>query len=198
VDGGFEIIRHQQPRNALEELEHAHMSADPIGQRLRPARRGEGVVRGAEHGDEEFDGDDLAGGRIDQRRPLPRVVDKRLLARRVDLAHRGPLLRQPAPVVPAERRIPVAVRMGRQIFEMQELQRDARAPQFGVHPDQIGPWPGDRQRQLRPVQRPLQGVVAERADGVPSERHRLRPSHHRGDRARTDPQTPGRLPVTPS
>ena len=88
--------------------------------------------------------------------------------------------------------------MRRQILEMQQLQRHARPPQLGVHPDQIGPRPGDGQRQLRPIQRALQGVVAERADRVPGQRHRLRPGHHRGDRARTDPQTPGRLPVTAS
>ena len=87
---------------------------------------GVGVVGGAEHRDEEFDRDDLAGRRIDQRRPLPRIIDKRFLARRVDLAHRGALLRQPPPVVSAERRIPIALRMGRQIFEMQQFQRHAR------------------------------------------------------------------------
>jgi hypothetical protein len=195
---GPQLIRHDHRGDAAKILHGPRVTLDEIDAALGEGRLGVGVVGRAEHGDEEFDRDDLAGRRVDQHRPLPRVIDKRLLARRVDLAHRGALLRQPAPVVPAEGRIPVAVRMRRQILEMEELQRDARATQLGVHPDQIGSRPRDGQRQLRPVQRPLQRVVAERADGIPGERHRLRPGHHRGDRSRTDPQTPGCVPVTPS
>jgi hypothetical protein len=65
------------PRVALDEIDAA------LGQR----GLGVGVVGGAEHGDEEFDRDDLAGRRVHERWPLPGVVDKRFLAGRVDLTH---------------------------------------------------------------------------------------------------------------
>jgi hypothetical protein len=197
-DAGAQLIRHDHGGDAAKVLHGARVTLDEVDAALGARGLGVGVVGGAEHGDKEFDRDDLASGRIDQCRSLSRVVDKRFLPRRVDLAHRGALLRQPAPVVRAERRIPVPVGMHGQIFQMQELQRHARPPQLGVHPDQIGAWPRDRQRQRRPIQRALQRVVAERADGIPGERHRLGPGHHRGDRARTDPQTPGRLAVAPA
>ena len=198
-DAGPQLIRHDHRGDAAKVLHGPRVTLDEIDAALRERRLGVGVVGGAQHRDEELDGDELAGRRVHQRRPLPRVVDKRLLAGGVDLAHRGALLRQPAPIVPAERRIPIAVGMRRQILEMQELQRHARPTQLGVHPDQIGPRPGDRQRQLRPIQRALQRVVAERADRVPGERQSpCARVTTEADRARTDPQTPGRLPVTPA
>ena len=114
------------------------MTLDEIGAPLGLGRLGVGVVGGAQHGDEEFDRAHDPGRRVDERRPLAGVVDKDLLAGRVDLAHRQALPREPVAVVPAERRIPIAVRMLLQILQVQQLQRDAGAPQLGVDPGQIG------------------------------------------------------------
>ena len=127
VDGGFEIIRHQQPRNALEELEHAHMSADPIGQRLRPARRGEGVVRGAEHGDEDLRLADLAGFAIDDRHGLAGVVDEGLVAGDMVLPHGGRQAMLEVAVELAEARIAIALGMGVAILLPEHRQIDGRA-----------------------------------------------------------------------
>ena len=52
--GGLGVVRHQQMRHAADHLEGADMGADPVGQRLRPARLGKGEVRRAEHGDEDL------------------------------------------------------------------------------------------------------------------------------------------------
>ncbi len=37
-DGGLRIVWHKQLRDAADRLERAHMSVDPVGERLRPTR----------------------------------------------------------------------------------------------------------------------------------------------------------------
>ena len=46
-DGGLGVVRHDEFGNAADRLEGAHVGVDPVGQRLRPARLGEGEAQGA-------------------------------------------------------------------------------------------------------------------------------------------------------
>src|ERR1700733_139151 len=54
VHAALEIIWNNKTRYAIEEAEHAHMRADPVRQRLRPARFRIGVIGSAKHGDEDL------------------------------------------------------------------------------------------------------------------------------------------------
>ena len=57
----------EEPGTALEKPEHTDMRADPVGQRLCPARLGISVVRGADNPDEDLRRVDLAGELVDDR-----------------------------------------------------------------------------------------------------------------------------------
>jgi hypothetical protein len=88
VDARLEIVGDDEPGAALEKREHVDMRADPILQSLCPAHLGVGVVRGAEHGDEELCRANLAGPSVDNRHRLAGIVDEHLVAGHVMLAHR--------------------------------------------------------------------------------------------------------------
>src|SRR5712691_755191 len=123
-DAALELIGHDGLGDAAKELEGALVARDPIRDLLGARRFGVGVVRGAQHGDEQFDLDHLAGGRVDDLRFLPGVVDEQLRAGAMDLAHREPPALEPAAVDLAELGVAVAVRMLLEIFEMEQLKRD--------------------------------------------------------------------------
>ena len=53
-DAGLQIIRHHQPWYPAEKPEHADMGADPIGQRLGPARLAIRETRRAQDRDENL------------------------------------------------------------------------------------------------------------------------------------------------
>jgi hypothetical protein len=88
VDARLEIIGDHEPGPALEKRKHMDVRADPIGQRLAPARLDIGVVGGAEHSDEELRRADLASNPVDDRHRLAGVVDEHLVAGDMVLAHR--------------------------------------------------------------------------------------------------------------
>ena len=52
--GDLGVVRHQQLRHAADRLEGAGVGADPVGERLGPARLGIGEVGGAQDGDENL------------------------------------------------------------------------------------------------------------------------------------------------
>jgi hypothetical protein len=88
LDGAaLQIVENQQLWHAAEEAEHAHMSAGPIRQLLRPGRLGVSEVRSVEDADEYLRFVDFARRRINNRDPLARVVHKRLFYGDVMLAH---------------------------------------------------------------------------------------------------------------
>src|SRR5271156_6603168 len=87
VDAALQIVGNQQLRRTTEEAEHAHMSAGPVRQLLRPRRLGTGEVRGAEYADEYLSLVDFTRRLITNRDPLARVVHERLFAGDVVLAH---------------------------------------------------------------------------------------------------------------
>jgi hypothetical protein len=80
-DGGLRIVRHDEFGHAADRLEGAHMGVNPVGQRLRPGRLGEGEARGAQHGDEDLRHADFAGEPIDNdRNAVAGVIDEQPLA----------------------------------------------------------------------------------------------------------------------
>jgi hypothetical protein len=60
-DGNFGIVRHQQFGYAAERCEGSGMGADPVGQRLGPARLGIGEVGSAQDRDRNLRRADLTG-----------------------------------------------------------------------------------------------------------------------------------------
>ena len=71
-DAALQIVRHPDRRTALKVVQHADVGADPRRQVLAPRGLGVDQAARAEHADEEFDRDLLAGRRVDQVRPLAR------------------------------------------------------------------------------------------------------------------------------
>ena len=131
VYAAFEVVGNHDRGRAADELEGAHMRAQPVRQTLRPRGFGEGVVGAAQHGDEDLRRDDFAGQRIDDRHRLAGVVDKQLLARAMDLPHRALQGLPPAPVKIAE--LAVGIGGGAMVFPVflpQQLQRHALAFEF--------------------------------------------------------------------
>ena len=64
------------------------MRADPVGQRLGPARLGIGEIGGAHDRDENLRRTDLAGKPVnDHRHRVAGVIDKQLVAADVSLPH---------------------------------------------------------------------------------------------------------------
>ena len=171
------------------------MALNEIGTPLGLGRFGVGVIRRAQDGDKQFDGPDDARGRIDHLRLLAGVIDKELLAGRVHLSHREPLPPEPLAVVRAEGGIAIAVRMGLQILQVQELQRDAGTPQFGVDPGRIRERARRMAGNLRAIEPLFERVVAHPLECVARQPDAAGAADDRRDRAGTDPQAPRRLAV---
>ena len=88
-DGGLGVVRHDEFGNAAYRLERAHVGVDPVRQRLRPARLGEGEARRPQYSDEDLRHADFAGKSIDDDRDaVAGIVNEQPLAGDVRLAHR--------------------------------------------------------------------------------------------------------------
>jgi hypothetical protein len=194
-DATLELIGHDGLGDAAEELEGALVAHDPVRDLLGARRFGVGVVRGAQHRDEELDCDHLAGGRLDDRRLLAGVVDEQLRAGAVDLAHREPTAGEPAAVDLAELGVAVAVRMLLEIFQMEQLEGDAGLAPLGVQVGAVGDGAMVRRRGRGPVHPGLQRLVAEGVDLSPIKPGRPRAQHRGADGAAADPQALRHLPV---
>lgn len=137
-DADLWIVRHQLRRHTADEGERAGVRADPVGQRLGPARFGVGVAGGAYHSDEDLGLPDLAGAPVDQFDRLP--GDEQALARGMRLPHgrRQPAL--PAPIELAPAAVAVAVGRGLPVLLPQQHQGDAGTAQLvmDVRPIRLG------------------------------------------------------------
>jgi hypothetical protein len=124
---------------------------------------GVGVVGGAQHGDEELDRADLAGGGIGQPGLLAGVVDEALVAGAVDLAHRQAPPLQPAAVQVAEPGVAIAVGLALQVLQVQQLQGDARLAPLGMNPGAVRggplPLPDHLRPAIEPALEPASGSV---------------------------------------
>ena len=83
------------------------MGANPARHILTVTRLGVDVAAGPQHADEQFYGNELAGGSVEQRRPFTGEVHEGLLPGSVNLPHAGGQLVAPSMIVSAELAIPV-------------------------------------------------------------------------------------------
>jgi len=194
-DPALELIADERGGDAAEEGEGALMAGDPVGYLLRERGFGVGIVRRAEDGDEELDGDPLPGRRLDEARLLAGIVDEALLAGAMELAHRQAPALEPAAIHLAELRVAVAVGMLLQVFEVEELERDARLAPLGMQVGAVRDGAMVRGRRRRPVYTRLQRLVAEGIDLRPIEPRGAGAQHRGADGAATDPQALRHLAV---
>jgi hypothetical protein len=197
-DAALELIADHDLGDTAEKREGALVAADPVVDLLRARGFGVGVVRRAQHGDEELDLGELAGGGLDDRRLLARVVDKQLLAGAMDLPHGEAPALEPPPVNLAVLRVAVPVRVVLEVLEVEQLQGDARLATFAVDVRTVRPRPrgalGDRDEGA-PVEPRLQRLLGERLDGGPVQPGLLGPVQDDGDSAEADAQALGHLAV---
>ena len=133
-DGGLGVVRHDELGNAADRLEGAHVGVDPVGERLRPGRLGEGEARGAQHGDEDLRHADFAGEPIDDdRHAVAGVIDEQPFAGGVRLAHRHRQRLLEGSIKLAEPRVAVAARVCGDVFVPEDQQGDVLALQFAMH-----------------------------------------------------------------
>ena len=191
-----QVIRDDDRRAALEEVQHADVGTDPRRQILGEARLGVGVVRGAEDADEQLDRHELAGRRIAQDRPLAREVDEGLLAGTMHLAHRRGQGTDPALVVAAELAVAVAVRVGIEVLQPQTLERDARTLELLVEPCQVRQGPRDPDQIVDPLEEAgLQPGVVQFVRERPAQPGLSRPAAVLGHGPEADPTGPGHGPL---
>ena len=133
-DGGLGVVRHDELRNAADRLKGAHMGVDPVGERLRPTRLGEGEARRAQNGDENLRHADFAGEPInDDRNAVAGVIDEQPLAGGVRLPHRHRQRLFEGAIQLAKPRVAVAARIGGDVFVPQDHQGDVLALQLAMH-----------------------------------------------------------------
>jgi hypothetical protein len=87
MDGGLEIVRDQDLRDAAERTKSPDMGRDPVGQALTPGDLGIGIVGSAEHGEKHLGLVHLTALRVDDGQGLAGIVNKELFAGPVALAH---------------------------------------------------------------------------------------------------------------
>ena len=200
-DATLELVGDHDLGDAAEEGEGALMAADPVVDLLRARGFGVGVVGRAQHGDEELDLGELAGGGIDDRRLLAGVVDEQLLAGAMDLPHGQASVLEPPAVDLAVLRVAVPVRMVLEVLEVEQLQGDAGLAPFAVDVGAIRPRPrgalGDRGEGAR-VEPRLQRLVGQGLDGGPVQPGLLGLLQDDGDGAEADAQALGHLAVGPA
>jgi hypothetical protein len=200
-DAALELIAHDDLGDAAEEGERALVAADPVVDLLGARGFGVGVAGGAEHGHEELDLGDLAGGGIDERRLLARVVDEELLAGAMNLPHGEPAVLEPPAVDLAVLSVAVPVRVLLEVLEVEQRQGDARLASFAVDVGAVRPRPagalGDRDEGTR-VEPGLQRLLGQRLDAGPVQPRPRGPLQDDGDGAEADAQAFGHLPVGPA
>jgi hypothetical protein len=107
------------------------MGVDPVGQRLRPNRLGEGEARCPQHGDEDLRHADLAGEPIDDdRNAVTGVIDEQPLAGGVRLAASSPTVSFRRIDKARRTRVAVAARVRGDVFVPEDQQGDVLALQF--------------------------------------------------------------------
>ena len=163
VDPALQIVGNQQLRRTAEKAEHAHVSAGPVRQRLRPGRLGIGEVRGAEHADENLRLADLAGRRIDDADPLARIVHERLFPGDMVLAHHRSEPPFESTEQIAEAAVAVTFRMSLSVFLPEDHHRDAGTLQLARQgrPVRLDPPPLSGRNSTAPKELEFQSVVGD-------------------------------------
>ena len=195
-DGGPGVVRHDELGNAADRLEGADVGGDPVRQRLRPGRLGEGEARRPENGDEDLRHADLAGEPVDDHRDaVAGVIDEQPLAGGVRLAHRHRQRLLEGPIELAEPRVAVAARVVGDVFVPQDQQGDVLALQFAMHAGPIGLLDAPMAALAAPagVERRLQRRVVHVLGQRPGEARGLRPLQRLPHRRARQAEPPGDL-----
>jgi hypothetical protein len=132
-DAGLEIVAHRLPGHAAEKAKGPDVRGNPVRQALCEAGLDVGVVRGAEHGDEDLRAAHLTGEPVNHLHGVAGIVDEQLLAGGMNLARGWLETAGPFPVLFAEPRIAEAVGVCVALLLPQQHQRDVRAPQLTMH-----------------------------------------------------------------
>ena len=178
-DGGLGVVGHDEFGNPADRLEGAHVGVDPVGQRLRPGRFGEGEARGPQHGDEDLRHADFAGEPVDDDwHAVAGVVDEQPLAGGVRLAHPHRQCLLEGSIELAEPG--VAAGVGGDIFVPQDQQGDVLALQLAMHggPIRLGDPPVAALAASAGVERSLQRLVVHIVRKRPDEARGFSPLQH--------------------
>jgi hypothetical protein len=133
------VVGHQQLRHPADRLECSGMGADPVGQRLGPARLGIGEIGRAQHRDKNLRRPGLAGEPVDDHRHgVAGVIDKQFVAAGMMLPHRDRQPRCPGAIQIAKPRVAVTARLPLDVLVPQDLQCDVLALQFAVNRHPVG------------------------------------------------------------
>jgi len=104
-DAGLQIVAYRLPGRAAEKAKGPNVRGDPVRQALCEAGLGVGVVRGAEHGDEDLHAAHLAAEPVSHLHGVAGIVDEQLLAGDMNLAQGWLETAGPFPVAFAEPRV---------------------------------------------------------------------------------------------
>ena len=138
-DGDLGVVGHEQARHAADRREGAGVRADPVPERLGPARLGIGEVRGAHDRDEDLRLAHLAGQPVDDHRHgVAGIIDEQLVAADMGLAHRDRDPAFPASVELAETGVAVALRVVLDVFVPEDRQRDVLALELPMDGRPVG------------------------------------------------------------
>ena len=186
--GGLEIIRDHDLGHPTERRKGADMGPDPVGETLAPSRFGEGIVGGAQDGDEDRGFADFPREGIDDRHRLARIVDKECLARAVALPHDQIEFPSPLAIGFTELAVLEAIGGDRLVFLPQQEQGDPLTFELLVDDGPVRDGTlrygcvGGRRKQPS-----LQGRIIEGIRQGPGQTCRLRPPHVLGHGGSTDP-----------
>src|SRR5699024_4479302 len=92
------IVRYHHLRNTAKKLKRAHVTQQPVLQRLSPGGFCIGVIGGTQYGDKDLSRADLAGLRVDDGDRGAAVINEALFTGLVSLTHGARLLLQPMAV----------------------------------------------------------------------------------------------------
>jgi hypothetical protein len=195
ADAALEVVGDQQLGDPAEELEAAHMGADPVPQALAPGRLDVGVTGRPEHGDEDLGLALLPCGHVDDGHRLAAVIDDQPLPWRMALAQgdrQGP---REGPVVLAKGAVLIALGIGLPILLPEQVQGDPRAPQLAMHRGPVRLRALDPGTRARRKQRRLQGRLRQRLVQGPGQPGQTGPPHIVGDRGGRSPHRTGNVSV---
>jgi hypothetical protein len=149
----LQVVRSHDLRHPAQKLEGAHVGADPVGQSLRQARLGIGVVTGTQDSHEDRRFPHLPALRIVDGGRGAGVIDEQPLAGAMLLPQHYFLPPQPGAVQVAETAVPISVRVLVPVLFPEQLQSDVLIGlQFVAETGIVRLWrvsPGQERRPRR-------------------------------------------------
>lgn len=137
-DTALELVECDDGRHGLEKSQRLDVRGQKLGRLLRDASLGVGVAGGTQGGDKQLEGDALSGARVSVVRFGAGVVDKRLLAADVVLAHDQAARLLPGAVAFTAGGAAQPVGVLLQVLLAEQLERDALSAQLQVDVNPVG------------------------------------------------------------